>query len=254
MSMTTRQTLSGPRIAARCAVLACLVALVSACAGTAGPAQGINDPNEAKNREVHEFNKSVDRGIIRPASKVYAVLPDPVERGVSNVAANLDVPGDVVNSLLQGRAGAAVGNTARFVVNTTVGLGGIFDPAGALGIKGRTTDFGETLHVWGAAEGIYGEVPLLGPTTGRDLAGKVVDLALNPVRLILPEPEIYYATGAEAGSKLGDRARYSGSVDSVLYDSADSYAQTRQIYLQTRRSALGQTEGADEGFIDPYSP
>ena len=246
-------TLGGCRIATRCVLLSLLGAFVSACAGTAGPSQAINDPDEAHNRQIHEFNKGVDRAILRPASRAYSVLPDPVERGVSNVAGNLDLPGDVVNSLLQGRPVAALENTARFAVNTTIGIGGLFDPARAMGLDGRQTDFGETLHVWGVSEGVYGEVPFLGPKTERDLVGSVVDVAMNPVRMILPTPERTYATAIKAGSKLGDRARYSDTIDSVLYESADSYAQTRLTHLQNRRFALGQNGGADDAFIDPYA-
>lgn len=231
-----------------------LALLVSAC----GPAQvpsGINDPNEARNREVHAFNRGVDRVLLRPTANTYSsILPEPVEQGISNFATNLDAPGDVVNNLLQLRLGKAAENTLRFAINSTVGIGGLFDPATALGVAGDPTDFGETLHVWGAPEGQYAEVPFMGPTTDRDLVGVIVDVALNPVRLVLPTPESYYATGTKVASRLSDRARYGDTVDSVLYDSADSYAQLRLLYLQNRRFELGQTAGgADAGFEDPYA-
>nr|WP_246100437.1 VacJ family lipoprotein [Cereibacter sediminicola] len=235
------------------ALLAVLGAFVSACAGTAGPTQAINDPDETHNRQIHEFNKDVDKVVLRPASRTYAVLPDPVERGIENFAENLDLPGETLNSLLQGRPGAAVENAARFVVNSTIGIGGLFDPARSMGLEGRGTGFGETLYVWGANEGVYGEVPFLGPRTERDLVGDVVDVALNPLRLIVP-PAVRVAGGAaEVGSILGDRAQYSETIDSVLYESADSYSQARLLYLQNRRFELGQTGGADDVFIDPYA-
>lgn len=198
----------GCRIAAHGALLAVLGAFVSACA-TAGPTQAINDPDEAHNRQIHEFNKDVDRTVLRPASRTYAVLPDPVERGIENFAENLDLPGESLNSLLQGRPGAAVENAARFVVNSTIGIGGLFDPARSMGLEGRETGFGETLYTWGADEGVYGEVPFLGPRTERDLVGDVVDIALNPVRLIVPPGVRTAGRAAEAGSILGDRAQYS---------------------------------------------
>lgn len=236
--------------------LALMVAagLLGAC-GPAPVAQGINDPNEARNRDIHAFNRGVDRALLRPTANTYStILPEPVERGVSNFAQNLDAPGDVVNNVLQGRPGPALENTLRFAINTTVGIGGLFDPATALGVAGDPTDFGETLHVWGAPEGQYSEVPFMGPTTDRDLVGTLVDVAMNPVRLALPTPESYYATGAKVASRLGDRARYSETFDSVLYDSADSYAQTRLLYLQNRRFELGQgAGGADATFEDPYA-
>ena len=234
------------------ALLATLVAaIVSGCASPP-VSQGFADPNEPANREVHAFNRGIDRALVRPAAGAYgAVLPDPVKRGVANFASNLDVPGDVANNLLQGRLGNAGQNTLRFAVNSIVGIGGLFDAATALGLPGKPSDFGETLHVWGAPEGNYVELPFVGPSTERDFVGIIVDVALNPVRLALPQPEAGYATVAKVASKLGDRDRYSETVDSILYDSADSYAQARLLYLQNRRFALGQTAG-ETGFVDPY--
>lgn len=231
-----------------------VLSVLSAC-GPAPAPSGIDDPNEANNRQVHAFNRSIDHALLRPTANTYSsLLPEPIEDGVSNFAQNLDAPGDVVNNVLQLRLGKAVENTLRFAINSTLGIGGLFDPATALGIAGDPTDFGETLHVWGAPEGEYAEVPFIGPTTGRDTLGLVVDVALNPVRLVLPNPESYYATGAKIASGLSKRARYGDTVDSILYESADSYAQTRLLYLQNRRFELGQTAGgAEGGFEDPYA-
>lgn len=253
--MTSTTALRAVRFPVPSLRVAGIVALAAlAACGPAPVAQGINDPYEARNRAVHEFNRGLDRRLVRPAADAYAILPEPVERGVSNFASNLDVPGDVLNNILQGRVGPAAQNTLRFAVNTVFGIGGLFDTATALGLPGKPTDFGETLHVWGVGEGRYAEVPFLGPKTERDLLGTAVDIATNPVRLALPTPERSYATAAQVGSSLGDRARYSETVDSILYESADSYAQTRLLYLQNRRFALGQAAGesSDEGFVDPY--
>ncbi len=228
-----------------------MAATVSGCATNDAP-QGVTDPNETANREIHAFNRGLDRALVRPAAGAYgSVLPEPVKRGVANFASNLDGPGDVANNILQGRLGNAGQNTLRFAVNTIVGIGGLFDPATVLGLPGKPSDFGETLHIWGAGEGNYVELPFVGPSTERDFVGIIVDVALNPVRLALPQPEASYATVAKAASKLGDRNRYSETVDSILYDSADSYAQARLLYLQNRRFALGQTAG-DDSFVDPY--
>lgn len=220
----------------------------------------MNDPNEATNRKVHAFNRGVDKALLRPAASAYgSIVPEPVEQGVKNFATNLDVPGDVVNDLLQAKPGEAVHNTLRFVLNTTIGIGGLFDPATPLGLAGKPTDFGETLHVWGSKEGRYVEVPFLGPSTTRDFTGTLVDVAFNPLRLVLETPETYYMTGAKVASTLGDRSRYSETFDSILYDSADSYAQARLLYLQNRRFELGQTGGSgadasdDANFEDPYA-
>lgn len=237
----------------RLAAVAALAGL-AACTAADGTSE-YNDPYEAQNRQVHALNLALDRAVVRPGATAYGTaVPPPVRRGVSNFAANLNLPGQIANNLLQGRVDPAIENTFRFVVNTTVGIGGLFDPATAIGIAGQPTDFGETLHVWGAPEGAYLELPLLGPSTERDLAGKVVDLALNPLNFVLESPEMEYALGVRVLSRFGDRYRYSDLVDSILYDSADSYAQARLLYLQNRRYELGSETEADayDPYEDPY--
>ncbi len=231
------------------------VALTAAAVGLGGCAapvsDGINDPHEVENRASHRFNVAVDRTILRPAATATRAGDGVVGRGIANFADNLDGPRDVVNSLLQFRLGKATENTLRFAINTTIGLGGLFDPATAAGVPGKQTDFGETLYVWGVGEGAYLEVPLVGPSTQRDTLGDVVDIFIDPMRLLLPKPESTVGSVAKLAAKIGDRGRYSTTVDSILYDSADSYAQARLLYLQNRRYQLGQT--TDEGsFVDPY--
>jgi phospholipid-binding lipoprotein MlaA len=230
---------------------------LAACGGTPS-ANGINDPFEPTNRKIHGFNKGVDRALVGPASKGYGIVPQPLKRAVGNVADTLDIPGDIANNLLQLRLVAAAENTLRLGVNLTFGLAGTIDVSSELGLEGRPTDFGETLYVWGVGEGPYLELPLAGPSTVRDTVGTVVDVALNPVRLALPEKEAMAATALKLFSRLGDRDRFSDTVDSLLYESADSYAQARLLYLQNRRFELGKGDGtaegaSDDGFIDPYA-
>lgn len=230
-----------------------VIVLIGLAACTpADPSQPFNDPHEARNRKVHDANRALDRAVVRPVSVAYgAVIPKPVQRGVSNLSDNFAMPGIMVNNLLQGDVEHLVENTFRFAFNTTLGIGGIFDPATSIGLPGKTTDFGETLHVWGTAEGAYVELPVLGPSTERDAGGRVVDAILNPMRFILPDsPESYLPTAVNVVSKIGDRSRYSKLVDEVLYESADSYAQARILYLQNRRFELGET-AVDDTF-DPY--
>lgn len=240
----------------RISALVVALAALSACAGQ--PAgDGINDPFEATNRKIHDFNKGVDRVLVSPASKGYGIVPQPLKRAVGNVADTLDLPGDIANNLLQFRLVAAAENTLRLGVNLTFGLAGTMDVSSELGLEGRPTDFGETLHVWGAGEGPYMELPLAGPSTARDTVGMAVDIALNPLRLALPTKEANAATALKLFSRLGDRDRFSDTVDSLLYESADSYAQARLLYLQNRRFQLGKGKVAgaaeDDGFIDPYA-
>lgn len=230
--------------------------LAEGCAN--GPETGaINDPYEAQNRAIHDANLEVDRLLLRPTSQVYdSGLPQPVKQGIANFSDNFETPGIMVNNLLQGDVEHLVENTFRFVINSTIGFAGVFDTADAFGLHGKNTDFGETLHVWGVREGAYLELPFYGPSTERDAAGLVVDLALNPLGYLLQKPESYLGTVTKLASKVGDRGRYSDTVDSILYDSADSYAQTRILYLQNRRFELGQETASDtiDPYEDPYGP
>lgn len=233
--------------------------LISACASRPVSENGItiNDPYEGMNRRVHEFNKGLDRRVIGPVAKRIKGEDDPADAGkpgamdlVTNMGSNLSLPGKVVNGLLQGRPGPAIDNAARFVVNSTLGLAGMFDPAGnEFGVPETDTDFGETLAVWGVPEGPYVELPVLGPSTQRDAFGKVIDVVIDPLVHVLTTPQVVLAYGLRAGSKAGDRARFGDTVDSVLQDSADSYAQTRLIYLMHRRHDVGE----ERDDIDPYA-
>ena len=236
-----------------CGIGFAALALLAACAAPI-PSSVPVDPNEASNRQIHAFNVALDKTFVGPASKSYGtILPRPVQQGISNFSGNLDLPADVANNLLQGRPHYAVENTARFLLNSTVGLAGLFDPATAIGLPQRKTDFGETLHVWGVGEGNYVELPAFGPSNERDTIGTIVDIVANPVGAIFPNAPTYVGTVAKIGSKLGDRNRYSETVDSVLYGSADGYAQARLLYMQNRRFELGQTVTSDDSFEDPYA-
>jgi phospholipid-binding lipoprotein MlaA len=233
------------------ALALCLAAGLAAC-GPAPVAQGISDPLERQNRAMHEVNKALDRNAVRPVAEAYGdAVPAPGRRAISNIGSNVALPSHIVNNLLQGDPAGASTNLLRFAVNTTIGIGGIFDPATALGAPRVDADFGETLHRWGVGEGNYVELPVIGPSTERDLAGMLVDVFLNPVRFLLPDLEANWATGFQITAGIGNRDRFSDTIDSVLYDSADSYAQTRLLYLQNRRFELGQG-GLAEDFVDPY--
>ena len=203
------------------------------------------------NRRNHELNRTLDRSLVGPAGRGYSdAVPEPLQVTVSNFSSNLSLPGTVVNNLLQGNLEGAAQNTVRFVVNTVLGIGGLGDPASEIGIFEVEADFGQTLHVWGVPEGAFVELPVLGPSTERDAVGRVVDLFTNPLSYVLPSPEKYYGTGAALASRLGDRGRYSDTIESILYESADSYAQSRLIYLQNRRFELGGDDGS--AYVDPY--
>lgn len=217
----------------------------------APPPPGISDPYEKSNREIHEFNKNFDKAFFRPVSKAYGtVVPRPLRAGVSNVYENLATPGKALNELLQGDIDSTVHDTFRFIINSTLGVAGIFDPATSIGLEERDTDFDETLYVWGLDEGAYLEVPIMGPSNQRHLAGKVVGVFLDPIALFAPPGLNYASYGAWAGDNMAYRNDFSDTIDGVLYESADGYAQARVIFLENRRFKLGQT--SETGTVDPY--
>ena len=231
--------------------VASLVMVVSACS----PRQGAvaDDPFERLNRSSHAFNKGLDRNILSPLSKTYTdVVPDPVEDSVSNFARNLSLPGKVVNNVLQLDLSSAARNTARFALNSTVGLAGLFDPSQKIGLVEKSTDFGETLQGWGVAEGAYLELPLFGLSFMRDGLARYVDmLFLDPAGQILQPPVSEYSNASTVGALLQTRQIYGAQIDEVLYGSADSYAQSRLVYLQSRRFELRDI--ANDDYIDPYA-
>ncbi len=225
--------------------------LLAGCSTPETPGE-IHDPYESFNRAVHASNKTSDRLFFRPVSQAYgSTVPEPVRRSLSNASANLSGPRNVVNDLLQGNVEDAGHNIARFLVNTTIGVFGLFDPAsGSFGLDERDTGFGDTLAVWGTQEGAYLELPLFGPSTERDAVGQVVDILANPLESLISEgPEIAAATSFP--SVLNSRFELADTVDGILYDSADSYAQLRLFYLESRRFQLSGQTSAENAF-DPY--
>ncbi|MFK7880995.1 VacJ family lipoprotein [Roseobacter sp.] len=242
----------------RALILVSVVLSLGACATSqdvATRSDGINDPYEKQNRRVHDFNKGFDTNIFRPVSQGYGVVPVEMRNTVNNFSENLGMPGVAINSLLQGDLRGTGLATVRFLMNTTIGLGGFFDAADEFNIPAHTTDFGETLAVWGVGEGAYIELPFLGPSTQRATAGLVVDFFTNPLTYNTIDGDARIIPPASKGvAALNDRERFSDSFDSVLYDSADSYAQSRLIYLQNRRFELGldAADDIDPFAVDPY--
>jgi phospholipid-binding lipoprotein MlaA len=227
------------------------IVLLSACTA---PQSGVefNDPYEASNRTFYDWSVSLDRMILRPAGQVAAVLPMEITQPVSSFADNVGLPGMVANGLLQGDFTGMGTNAMRFLINTTVGIGGLFDPAGAIGLAEESTDFGETLAVWGVPEGAYLVLPLFGPSTERDAVGTLVDLLFDPLQSVGTMAQIDYATGAKIADRAISRGAFMDTIDSILYESADSYAVARLAYLQNRRFKLGENPPAGDE-IDPFS-
>lgn len=235
----------------RALVCLAVITTLGACASPNRPDEVI-DPFEPANRGVHNFNKALDKAILREASEAYVTLvPDPLVQGISNATGNLEQPARILNNVLQGRAENALHNMFRFLVNTTMGLGGLLDPATAMGLQELDTDFGETMYVWGVGEGPFVSVPLLGPHTSRHLSGRAVDIVIDPIgELVTFTRPLTVRAGLFTVEQLKDRAEFGSVVDDLLYNSIDSYASTRILYLQNRRFRLGSGTGND--YLDPY--
>ncbi len=205
------------------------------------PAKAEDDPLEAFNREIFAFNNKIDQMILRPVTVAYVDnAPEPVQTGMSNVLNNFRDVTSAVNALLQFRLLDAASSTSRVLINTTLGVGGIMDPASNFGIERRYADFGQTLASWGVPEGPFIMLPLLGPSTFRAGAGTAVDAMSLSVQAQLDTPgRIGYWTT----STIDTRAQLLG-VDSLL--TGDQYIFLREAYLQNRRALNGDTAPSDD--------
>lgn len=217
------------------AVLAAL--LLTGCA--ASPPGPDNDPYEAFNRQVFDLNMSIDKAVARPVAKAYnAAVPEPARTGVHNMLGNLGEPVVFANLVLQGKLGDASGTLIRFVLDSSVGLGGLIDIGARTGLPANDTDFGITLGVWGAGEGPYLMLPLLGPSPPRDLAGRGVDTFLDPVTYFDFRSKYAYEGGRAVLQMVDLRARNLDTLDDIERSSLDFYAATRSLYLQHRAAEV----------------
>ena len=197
-------------------------------AGDANP-----DPFEGINRQIFSFNRGVDIVLLDPITQAYRfVLGDFARQSLRNVFANLRTPVVLVNNLLQLRGEDAAVTTARFVVNSTMGMGGFFDPASSLGLAPHVSGFGETLEMAGLSSGPYLVLPLLGPTTVRDSLGNLVDAAMAPQTYILPVVSTVLITGSNG---VVEREKYYEGLKALREQSVDYYASLRSAYFESKR-------------------
>ena len=189
------------------------------------------DPWEGFNRKVHAFNVVVDRAIAHPLAIAYtSVVPEFARTGVSNFFNNLRAPVTLTNQLLQGRPADAWDTLARFLLNSTVGIGGLFDPASKAMMPRRSEDFGQTLGAWGWRRSRYVELPFFGPRTVRDVFGMAGDAPLSPMRTIEDDK---VRIGLQ-GLQLVDRRAQLLAVDDMRANAVDEYALVRDAWLQRR--------------------
>jgi len=235
------------------AFVALLSLALVGCASAPNAKKDPRDPIEGFNRASYKFNDALDRALLKPAAKGYkAVTPDFVESGVTNFFSNLTQPTVIINDLLQGKFKASLNDTGRFLVNTTVGIGGLFDPASAAGLDRNDEDFGQTLGKWGVPSGAYLMVPFFGPSTVRDSLGSGVDVFTNPVRYV-DDTGVRYGL---AGLDLIDSRARRLPLEDTLNQAFDKYTFIKNAYLQQREYAV--TDGNvpspkfdDEPLEDP---
>ncbi len=207
------------------------------------------DPWEKFNRNMHAFNNAVDKAVARPLALSYvAVVPRPVRLGVSNFFSNLGEPITALNSLLQGKVVQAGQSLGRFLLNSTLGIGGIFDPASDARLPRKNEDFGQTLGVWGWQRSRYVELPLFGPRTVRDVFGLLGDAPLSPIRGVENDKTRFFLQGLQ----LVDVRTQLLSIDALREGAVDEYALFRDSWLQRRNYQIGQNRrhSIDENLPD----
>ena len=230
-----------------------ILAALGGCASTAGPTLSKldepNDPWEPYNRAVFAFNQGVDTVVIRPAAIAYdTVTPTTVRHVLRNLSNHLSLPVSLVNTVLQGDWEQAEITFWRLFVNTTLGGFGMLDPATELGLPLRQEDFGQTLAVAGIEEGGYFVLPLLGPMPPRDLVGRIVDHAFNP--LLFLDGGTAVSTGRRTVDILEFRAENMEAIDELYRTSPDFYAAIRSAYRQRRNADILNGETDTESLPD----
>lgn len=235
--------------------LLCVAAVVAGCAAE-GPREGLatTDPYEPFNRVMLEGNKRLDQVIMRPVAQGYDfAVPETLRFVFRNQVDYVSTPVYFANYLLQGDIENSLETLGRFMLNTVIGGAGMLDPATEFGLPSQETDFGITLARWGLEEGPFFVLPLVGPTTVRDMAGSVVDRAFYPLTYVGPFTELDGLSPAVTGVGLIEtRAENADLVDQLLYETEDPYVTLRAAYLQRRRAQIAGEEGAVENLPDIF--
>ena len=217
----------------------------------------VKDCFESINRGIFAFNQGLDKAVFKPLAKGYRKLPQPVRSGTSNVISNLGNVVTIPNNILQGQMKDASMNSLRLIINSTLGIAGIFDVASYYGIEKRDKeDYGQTLGTWGVGEGCYFVLPVLGPTTVRDSIGSLVNVmggdawynvtVANDTQYF--NEADYYLSRVTSGVDF--RAKNLESFDSLEKTSIDLYASIRSLYLQDRQRKIQNIDQATETMSD----
>lgn len=209
----------------------------------------IPDPIEPVNRGIFAGNRAVDRFVLDPVTRTYGrIVPGPIKGAVRNVFDNLNQPVVIANDLLQLEPRRAASATARFLLNSTFGLAGIWDPAEEAGFRPHQADFGQTLGRYGVGPGIFLMLPLLGPSSTRDAFGAMVDLALRPDTWLLPIPPRLMLGGTWG---ISEREEHLEKLEALEQSSVDFYAAIRSAYWMSREAFVHERDAAPAAALPP---
>jgi phospholipid-binding lipoprotein MlaA len=227
-----------------------LMLAVSGCA-----TQANRDPLEGINRGVYKFNDVTDKVILKPVASGYkAITPTPVRKGVNNFFNNLGSITTVLNDLLQLKFSHAFKDTGRFVINSTFGIAGLIDVASMDNVPQHKEDFGQTLGFWGAGNGPYLVLPILGPSSVRDTTGLVVDTFSSDPIQYLHYHDVAASNWTRAAQLVDKRTELLDAKDLVDDASLDPYAFARDAYLQRRDSLIADGVASDKPVNDGFEP
>ncbi len=208
------------------------------------------DPFEPVNRALYRVNDLGDRYLLRPVAVGYTRgVPPQLRSGLRNVFSNLLYPITIVNALLQGKFAQAGQDSGRFLLNSTVGIGGLFDPATRIGLKENDEDFDQTMTVWGVSQGPYLVIPLLGPRTTRHAVGDLVDAPLSPF-VSIADGDVSVTLGLWLINQVDSRSQFLDA-DQQVFESFDPYLFVRDAYYQNRQyRALDGVVPEDDSYLD----
>jgi len=211
---------------------------------------------EGTSRAIFKFNMALDNAIIEPIAKGYNKLPEPIKNGTSNFTSNIATLLSIPNHLAQGNMKGAGDATASFLINTTVGIIGLANPAEKLGLKAQKEDVGQTLGAYGVGPGCYFVLPVLGPTTARDSLGMVADTFVDPfAHVTWREKELFGTSGnqldylsVKGATAVDFRADNEVNFDSLEKNSIDLYASYKSLYLQNRENKINNSSESENDW------
>jgi len=206
----------------------------------------IYDPFEPVNRAIFSFNNVADRIVLEPIAKGYKKIPSPIQSGINNFLGNLRTPLVVVNQFLQGQGENALQSSGRFLVNSTVGIFGLFDFAEKIGLEEKEEDYGQTLATWGVGDGFYIVLPLFGPSNLRDTTGMVLTMITDPINAYaVSEGEEWLVPMRTAANAVDQRSKIIDEVNALRDNSVDYYAAVRSSYYQNRKAAINNVDDSE---------